>query len=126
MASGPGAKGRTSADRMSEAARKAGARQPAASSPLQGDDLRFELLGAPPGLGVPELLVALRDMPLIGVGLPRVLPLLPGLGLPLALLLPLHLGPDADESARATTHVLQALPRTPASPTELRPLPDKP
>ncbi|MFE7274407.1 hypothetical protein, partial [Streptomyces sp. NPDC057623] len=43
--------------------------------------------------------------------LPSFLPALSRLSFHLALLLTLHLSPDADQTSRATTHALPALPR---------------
>ncbi|MFF5957329.1 hypothetical protein [Streptomyces luteogriseus] len=65
------------------------------------------------------LTVALRGQPLVRPGLPRLLPTLPRLGFHLTLLLPLNLSPRTDKTSRATTHALQALPRTSAQPTKL-------
>lgn len=56
--------------------------------------------------------MALGSSPLVGPRLLFLLSPLFGFGFQLALLLPLRFSPDADKTSRATTHVLQALPRT--------------
>ncbi len=53
----------------------------------------------------------LSSEPLVSPRLPSFLPALSRLGFHLALLLTLHLSPDADQTSRATTHALPALPR---------------
>jgi len=50
--------------------------------------------------------VTLGRSPLVGPLLLFLLSPPSGFGFLLALLLPLHLGPDADRTSRATTHVL--------------------
>ncbi|GGV52005.1 hypothetical protein GCM10010293_64010 [Streptomyces griseoflavus] len=88
-------------------------RSPAArgEETLQRCDLCVQFLRAAPGLRLPVLAMAPVGSPLIR---PRLLFLLSapsGFGFQLPLLLPLHLGPDADETGGTTTHVLQALPK---------------
>lgn len=78
---------------------------------LQRGDVSVQFLRAAQGLRLPVLAVVLDRSPLIGTCLLRFLPLPSGFGLQLALLLPLHLGPDADRATGASTHVLQALPK---------------
>ncbi|MFD5075324.1 hypothetical protein [Streptomyces sp. NPDC058371] len=79
---------------------------------LQRRDLRVQFLGTTQRFCLPVLAMTLGSSPLVGPRLLRFLSPLSGFGFPLALLLPLHLGPHADGTSRATTHVLQALPRT--------------
>jgi hypothetical protein len=78
---------------------------------LQRRNLRVQFLRASQSLCLPVLAVALGGSLLVDPRLPFLLPLPSGLGLQLALLLSLHLSPDADKTSRATTHVLQALPK---------------
>lgn len=82
-------------------------RRPAAfhEQPLQRDDLCLQRLRAAPHLCLLKLTLALRGTPLIGTHFLRFVPTPPGFELLLALLLPLHLGPDADRSPRTTTHL---------------------
>lgn len=54
--------------------------------------------------------MTLHGPPLIGTRLLRFLSLPSGFRLYLALLLPLHFSPDADNADRTTTHEVLALP----------------
>ncbi|GHA21090.1 hypothetical protein [Streptomyces olivaceoviridis] len=87
--------------------------------PLQGGDLRVQLLRAPSRLCLSVLPVLLRGTSLMGPRLPFLFPAPSGLGFYLTLVLTLRLRPDTDKTSRATTHALQALPRTSAQPTKL-------
>lgn len=60
----------------------------------------------------------LSSEPLVSPRLPGFLPALSRLGFDPALLLTLHLGPDADQTSGATTHALPALPRDVGTPTK--------
>ncbi|GAA3058713.1 hypothetical protein GCM10020000_46900 [Streptomyces olivoverticillatus] len=95
---------------------------PGGQQPLQRRDLRLQLLGAPPGLGLPRLAVRLPLLAVLPGDLALVRPLLPFLfalllhrrpvpGLLLALLLALRLGPHAYQSIGAAAHTVHALPR---------------
>ncbi len=86
---------------------------------LQGGDLRVQLLRSPPRLGLSKLPMLLSGKSLTGPHLPCLFSAPPGLGFHLPLVLTLHFCPGTDETSRATTHALQALPRTSAQPTEL-------
>ncbi|MGW7383591.1 hypothetical protein [Streptomyces sp. NPDC054794] len=79
---------------------------------LERRNLRVQFFRTALCLCLAVLAVALGGSPLIGARLLLLLSPPSGFGFQLALLLALHLGPDADETSRATTHVLQALPRT--------------
>ncbi|MDX3498407.1 hypothetical protein ACKI1I_32770 [Streptomyces turgidiscabies] len=82
---------------------------------LQRRDLRVQFPGAAQSLCLSVFAVTLSGSPLVGPRFLFVLSPTAGFGFQLPLLLPLHLGPDADGTSRATTHVLQALPRTGAA-----------
>lgn len=73
---------------------------------MQRGDLSVQFLGAAQGFCLAVLAVVLDRSPLIGTCLLRFLPLPSCFGLHLALLLPLHFGPDADRATGASTHVL--------------------
>ncbi|GHC42453.1 hypothetical protein GCM10010349_03270 [Streptomyces flavofungini] len=60
--------------------------------------MRVEFLGQAPGLRLPVLAVVPLHPALLGTGPPLLFPALSGLGLQLALLLPLDLGPDTDKT----------------------------
>ncbi|MFF1448912.1 hypothetical protein ACFVYF_12285 [Streptomyces sp. NPDC058274] len=79
---------------------------------MQRRDLRVQFLGTAQRFRLPVLAMALGSSPLVGPRLLGFLTPLSGFGFQLALLLPLHLSPHADNTSRATTHALQALPRT--------------
>jgi hypothetical protein len=65
---------------------------------LQRGDLGVQLLGAAQRFCLPVLAVVLRGLPLVRAFRLGLLPLPSGLRLHLALLLALHLSPDADQA----------------------------
>ncbi|GGV01573.1 hypothetical protein GCM10010211_81070 [Streptomyces albospinus] len=78
---------------------------------MQRLNLCVQFLSAASRFCLPVLTVTLESLTLAGTCLLRFLSPSSGFGLHLALLLPLHLSPCADQAIRATTHMLRALPK---------------